>query len=100
MAEPLRPYSTPVSNPPTEPEVSVRNQPELVRSDPGRTQEEFWLRAGKSYGHMRNAALNGVRAIRRSAAYLVEEKPVELIVSVAAAGFIVGAGLRMWRRKV
>ena len=97
MAEPLRCDSVPVLHPGAEILVT-ESQPELLSSVPS-GEEQFWLRAGRSYGHMRNAALTGLRVVRRSAAYVAREKPVELILSVAAAAFLVGAGLRIWRKQ-
>lgn len=97
MAEPLRCDSVPVLHPRAD-TVGPESQAELVSSVPA-GEDQFWLRAGRSYGHMRKAALTGLRVVRRSAAYVAREKPVELILSVAAAGFLVGAGLRIWRKQ-
>ena len=97
MAEPLRCDSVPVLHPRAD-TIGSESNPELLSSVPS-GEDQFWLRAGRSYGHMQNAALTGLRVVRRSAAYVGREKPVELILSIAAAGVLVGAGLRIWRKQ-
>jgi hypothetical protein len=40
---------------------------------------------------------NAMSAVSRRVRYLADERPIQLLAGVAAASFLVGAALRIWR---
>jgi hypothetical protein len=53
--------------------------------------------AGRSFRQLRDTAQNEFMRIKRTAIYVAQERPVQLVFGVAIAAFAAGSGLRIWR---
>lgn len=65
-----------------------------------RTEDtSVWVRSGgeRAYENARKAVVDTIARARRNLRYLADEKPMQLVLGVAIASFLVGVGLRLWR---
>ena len=51
----------------------------------------------EAYENARKTLLDTIARARRNLRYMADEKPMQLVVGVAIASFLVGVGLRLWR---
>jgi len=51
----------------------------------------------RAYENARKSLLDTLDRARRNFHYLADKKPVQLVMGVAIASFLVGVGLRLWR---
>ncbi len=60
-----------------------------------RVRNEFETRSRE----VENALSHAVTRVRRSFQFIVKERPVQLVVGIAAAAFVTGVALRIWRSR-
>lgn len=53
----------------------------------------------EAYENARKTVLDTIARARRNLRYMTDEKPMQLVIGVAVASFLVGVGLRLWRSR-
>ena len=99
MAEPTPIY------PDAEPRLEPSSQVIAIDEDTERGFESGYAssfdrtisHAGRSFRQVRDTAKNAFLGIKRTAIYVAEERPLQLVFGVAIAAFVAGSGLRIWR---
>ena len=71
-------------------------RPTLIRRT-GDTSARVRTATERVYAAARKSLLDAVARARRNLRYMADEKPVHLVMGVAIAAFLAGAGLRLWR---
>ena len=51
----------------------------------------------EAYENARKTLRDTIARARRNLRYIADEKPMQLVIGVAVASFLVGVGLRLWR---
>lgn len=51
----------------------------------------------EAYENARKTLLDTIARARRNLRHMADEKPMQLVIGVAIASFLVGVGLRLWR---
>lgn len=75
--------------------------PELSETTASGSDMDFGVRLrsafDRSYREVGDALVSARDHARRAYRYVAEEHPLKLVIGVAAAGFIAGVALRIWR---
>ena len=99
MADPNAPRPLSIERYP----VDTVGVPEVVPPRPTLIERTEDTSAGRraarerAYENARKSLLDTINRARRNLRYMADEKPVQLILGVAIASFLVGVGLRLWR---
>ena len=76
------------------PEIDV-----VIASVPPGLYEQLPFRSGRMFRGAKNATQTAAARIKEVVLRMMEERPIHLVVGVAVAAFIAGAGLRIWRSR-
>jgi hypothetical protein len=100
MAERVSAY--PFPEPESYPHPVVDVEPEIdfgIASVPIRLYAQLSFRAGRTFRDVKRATQTALTRVKNVTVRMVEERPIHLVVGVAIATFIAGAGLRIWRSR-